>query len=77
MVKVLNQLRSGEQGMVNKIVGAGVIQRRLLDMGITPGTAIQVQKFAPLGDPMEIKAKGFNLSLRKAEAESIQVDVAL
>lgn len=46
-------------------------------MGITPGTAIQVQKFAPLGDPMEVKAKGFNLSLRKAEAESIQVDVAL
>ncbi len=76
MFKLLSQLTSGQQGTVSKIIGSGVIQRRLLDMGITPGTSIRMEKFAPLGDPMEIKAKGFNLSLRKNEAENIEVEIA-
>ncbi len=75
MFKPLSQLSSGQQGMVSRIIGSGIIQRRLLDMGITPGTAIKVEKFAPLGDPMEIKTKGFNLSLRKNEAENIEIEI--
>lgn len=76
MFKLLSQLTSGQQGMVSKIIGSGVIQRRLLDMGITPGTVIRIEKFAPLGDPMEVKAKGFNLSLRKNEAKNIEIEMA-
>lgn len=75
MFKLLSQLTAGQQGTVTKIIGAGIIQRRLLDMGITPGTSIKIEKFAPLGDPIEVKAKGFNLSLRKNEAENIEVEM--
>jgi Fe2+ transport system protein FeoA len=76
MVKALSQLVPGERGVVAKVAGKGAVCRRLLDMGIVPGTAVKVEKFAPLGDPMEIKVKGFNLSLRKSEAETIQVETA-
>ncbi len=76
MVKVLSNLQPGERGIVIKISGSGPIHRRIIDMGIVPGARLKVEKFAPLGDPMEIKIKGFNLSLRKMEAETIQVEVA-
>jgi Fe2+ transport system protein FeoA len=76
MLKLLNQLLPGEKGIVSKVIGTGPIHRRMIDMGIVPGTAIKVEKFAPLGDPMEIKVKGFNLSLRKSEAAMIQIEVA-
>lgn len=76
MVKSLSQLAPGEKGIVTKVIGGGAIHRRIVDMGIVPGSAIKVEKFAPLGDPMEIKVKGFNLSLRKTEAETIQVEIA-
>ncbi|MDU2066053.1 MAG: ferrous iron transport protein A [Sporomusaceae bacterium] len=70
----LHEVESGSQAKVKKIIGTGPLQRRILDMGITPGTLVKVQKLAPLGDPLEVKAKGFNLSLRKAEASMIEVE---
>lgn len=76
MVKSLSNLQPGERGIVTKVSGSGPIHRRIIDMGIVPGTTLKVEKFAPLGDPMEIKVKGFNLSLRKMEADTIQVEVA-
>lgn len=72
---VLSQLAPSETGVIIRVVGGGPIQRRIVDMGMVPGTRITVQKFAPLGDPMEIKVKGFNLSLRKDEAANIEVEV--
>lgn len=72
---VLSQLVPSETGVIIRVVGGGPIQRRIVDMGMVPGTRITVQKFAPLGDPMEIKVKGFNLSLRKDEAANIEVEV--
>jgi len=74
--KELSKLQPGERAVVIKITGSGPIHRRIIDMGIVPGAKLKVEKFAPLGDPMEIKIKGFNLSLRKTEADTIQVEVA-
>lgn len=73
MVKTLNQLRPGETGVVTKVTGSGPVKRRIIDMGIVAGSRVFVQKYAPLSDPMEIKVKNFNLSLRKAEASLIEV----
>jgi ferrous iron transport protein A len=58
---------------VTKIQGEGAVKRRIMDMGITKGTEIQVRKVAPLGDPIEISVRGYELSLRKADAEMITV----
>ena len=74
-IKMLNELRKGEKGRIVKIAGKGNIHRRLLDMGLVSGTDIQLQRVAPLGDPIEIKVRGYSLSLRKEEAASIQVEV--
>ena len=74
-MKMLNELRKGEKGRIVKIGGKGSVHRRLLDMGLVSGTDIELQRVAPLGDPIEIKVKGYNLSLRKEEAASIQVEV--
>lgn len=60
--------------IVKKINGTGAIKRRIMDMGITNGTEIYVRKFAPLGDPMQINIRGYELTLRKADAEMIVVD---
>lgn len=76
MTKTLNELLPGETGVVTKVTGFGPIKRRIVDMGLVAGTKVLVQKFAPLGDPMEIKVKNFNLSLRKAEAALIECSVA-
>ena len=75
MAKLLSDLLPGQSGRVLKIIGQGPIKRRIFDIGIVPGILLQVQKFAPLGDPMEIKVKAFNLSLRKQEAAFIQVEL--
>ncbi len=75
MNKVLSDLLPGEKGIVKKVIGSSMIKRRIIDMGVVTGTVIEVQKFAPLGDPMEVKVKGFNLSLRKAEAQMIELEV--
>lgn len=76
MNKLLSDLLPGEKGIVKKVTGSSMIKRRIVDMGVVAGTVIEVQKFAPLGDPMEIKVKGFNLSLRKNEAELIELETA-
>jgi ferrous iron transport protein A len=75
MANLLSELLPGQSGRVLKIIGQGPIKRRIFDIGIVPGILLQVQKFAPLGDPMEIKVKAFNLSLRKQEAAFIQVEL--
>ncbi len=76
MSKKLSQLLPGEHGIVKKVHGHGAITRRIVDMGVISGTRIDVQKFAPLGDPIEVKLKGFNMSLRKTEADLIEVETA-
>jgi len=75
MPKTLNQLLPGETGVVTRVTGSGPVKRRIVDMGLVAGTPVKVQKAAPLGDPMEIKVKNFNLSLRKSEAALIEVQV--
>jgi len=74
-VKRLSELKRGEKGKIVKIGGGGGLHRRLLDMGLVSGSEIEMQRVAPLGDPIEIKVKGYNLSLRKEEADGIQVEV--
>ena len=76
MSRFLSDLQPGETGVVKKVLDKSMIKRRLIDMGVVAGTVIEVQKFAPLGDPMEVKVKGFNLSLRKNEAEMIELEIA-
>jgi len=75
MEKILSELKPKESGKVRKICSVGTLLRRLLDMGIIKGTTIEVAKVAPLGDPMDIKVKGYHLSLRKEEAAQISVEV--
>lgn len=75
MKKMLNLLKPGQTGSVIRVIGSGPVKRRIIDMGIVAGTPIKVIKYAPLGDPMEIKVKNFNLSLRKTEAAFIELQV--
>ena len=73
----VNNLRNvpvGNTAKVVKIHGEGAVKRRIMDMGITKGVEIYVRKVAPLGDPIEITVRGYELSLRKADAESIEVE---
>lgn len=76
MDKTLKEFKPGEVGTVLRIVGQGGIRRRLLDMGITPGTEISMRKVAPLGDPIEITVRGYQLSLRKSEAEIVLMNIS-
>jgi conserved domain protein len=69
----LNEVPVGEVCTVVKLNGTGALKRRIMDMGITKGTEIQVVKIAPLGDPMELNLRGYDLSVRKNEAASIEV----
>jgi ferrous iron transport protein A len=69
----LKKARAGQSFTVIKITGSGNLRKRLMEMGITKGTEIYVKKIAPLGDPMEITVRGYQLSLRKSEADSIVV----
>lgn len=70
----LRDARPGETVRVRKLSGAGAVRRRIMDMGITKGVEIRVRKTAPLGDPIEITVRGYELSLRKADAEMIEVE---
>lgn len=72
-MKLLSQLSIGESGTVVAVNGEGAIRRRLFDMGITPGAEIYLRKKAPLGDPIEISLRGYELTLRKNEASNVQV----
>ena len=71
----LAKLVPGQQGRITAIGAIGPLRRRLMDMGILPGEEIKVQKVAPLGDPIEVTVRSYNLSLRKKEAEGIAVEV--
>ncbi|MBO5536164.1 MAG: ferrous iron transport protein A [Clostridia bacterium] len=70
----LKDVPIGGKAKVIKIHGEGAVKRRIMDMGITKGVEIQVRKVAPLGDPIEITVRGYELSLRKADAENIEVE---
>lgn len=72
-MKTLKDTIPGETVSVVKLEGAGALRRRIMDMGITRGTKVFVRKVAPLGDPIEITVRGYELSIRKSEAESISV----
>lgn len=74
MVKTLAMMKPGEGGTIVAIKGTGNIKHRLIDMGLVPGTFVRVMKFAPLGDPVEIKVKNFDLALRVSEAETIDIE---
>lgn len=70
----LKQVQPGQTGKVTKLTGTGPVKRRIMDMGITKGVEIFVRKVAPLGDPIEVTVRGYELSLRKADAEMIEVE---
>lgn len=72
--KTLRNTKCGETVTVKKLIGGGAVKRRIMDMGITKGTPVFVRKVAPLGDPVEITVRGYELSIRKADAETIFVD---
>ena len=72
-MKTLREAKIGETVKVVKLHGEGAIKRRIMDMGITKGTEVYVRKVAPLGDPVEVSVRGYELSLRKADAEMIEI----
>ena len=71
----LSNLKAGNKGIVVRISGKGLVRRRILDMGIVKGTHIEVIRTAPLGDPVEFSLRGYNLTLRKAEADEVFVSL--
>lgn len=73
-MKTLRQARIGETVKVVKLHGEGAVKRRIMDMGITKGVDVYVRKVAPLGDPVELTVRGYELSLRKADAEMVEVE---
>ena len=73
-MKTLKDAKVGESVRVKKLYGEGPVKRRIMDMGITRGVDLHVRKVAPLGDPMELNVRGYELSVRKADAEMIEVE---
>ena len=73
-MKTLKQAAIGDSVKVVKLHGEGAVKRRIMDMGITRGTEVHIRKVAPLGDPIEVTVRGYELSLRKADAEMIEVE---
>lgn len=73
-VKTLKSVEVGDTAVVKKLLGEGAVKRHLMDMGITKGVQVYVRKVAPLGDPIEVTVRGYELSLRKEEAENILID---
>lgn len=73
-MSTLRNVQCGETVTVRKLLGEGAVKRRIMDMGITKGALITVRKVAPLGDPIEVTVRGYELSLRKADADNILVD---
>ena len=72
--KTLRDVAIGETATVRRLVGEGALKRHIMDMGITKGVEVYVRKVAPLGDPVEVTVRGYELSLRKADAEMIEVE---
>ena len=75
MEKLLNEFSVGEKGVIKTVAGEGKIRRRLFDMGVTPGAEVLLRKKAPLGDPLEITIRGYELTLRKSEAACVTMEV--
>lgn len=75
MLKKLDQIEKGETGLVKSVEGDGKVRRRLFDMGVTPGAKVVLRKKAPLGDPIEVTIRGYELSLRKVEACLVNIEV--
>nr|WP_317326075.1 FeoA family protein [uncultured Flavonifractor sp.] len=73
-MRTLKDVKVGETATVARLHGEGAVKRRIMDMGITKGVAVHVRKVAPLGDPMELNVRGYELSVRRADAEMIEVD---
>ena len=75
MLKRLDEFKIGETGLIKKVEGEGRLRRRLFDMGVTPGATVYLRKKAPLGDPMEVTIRGYELTLRKTEACLVYLEV--
>ena len=73
-MKTLREAKNGETVTVVKLNGAGAVKRRIMDMGITKGCSVYIRKVAPLGDPVEVTVRGYELSLRKEDAQMIEVE---
>ena len=75
MLKKLDEFKIGETGLIKKVEGEGRLRRRLFDMGVTPGATVYLRKKAPLGDPLEVTIRGYELTLRKSEASLVYLEV--
>ena len=75
-MKTLKEARIGDTVRVVKLHGEGAVKRRIMDMGLTKGVDVQIRRVAPLGDPIEVTVRGYELSIRKADAEMIEVESA-
>ena len=75
MIKTLDEFAVGERGVIKQVAGEGKIRRRLFDMGVTPGAEVILRKKAPLGDPLEVTIRGYELTLRKSEAACVTMEV--
>ena len=75
-MKTLREAKVGDTVRVVKLHGEGAVKRRIMDMGLTKGADVQIRKVAPLGDPIEVTVRGYELSIRKADAEMIEVESA-
>ena len=75
MLKRLDEFKIGETGLIKKVEGEGRLRRRLFDMGVTPGATVYLRKKAPLGDPIEVTIRGYELTLRKSEACLVYLEV--
>ena len=73
-MKTLKDLKGGETAVVKRLHGEGPVKRRIMDMGLTKGVAVHLRKVAPLGDPMELTVRNYELSIRKADAEMVEVE---
>lgn len=73
-MKTLKEVACGQSARVKKLTGEGPVKRRIMDMGITKGVDVYVRRVAPLGDPVEVTVRGYELSLRKSDAEMIEVE---
>ena len=74
-VKALSEMKVGERGRISKLGGSGQVHRRILDMGVIPPATVEVERIAPMGDPIWIRLRGYQLSLRKEEAANVHVEV--
>ena len=77
MTTYLSDFAIGQRGRIVKVNGDGAVRRRLFDMGVTPGAEVTLRKRAPLGDPIEVTLRGYELTLRKAEAACVQTEVTV